>query len=909
MARRHPSLVFDTILPERFLLPKRFLMFRRSAILALSLAQLAWPQAELFESKIRPILAARCYGCHSATKPTSGLAVDSKPGLERGGTRGTAVHPGNPSDSLLLKAISYADPALKMPPDGKLPDAVISDFREWIKLGAEDPRTAPAAPMPSHSGIDWERAKRHWAFQPIAPVAKSASIDGFVNNRLQLAGLPLASPADRATLLRRITFDLTGLPPTPAELRDFQADRAPNAYERVVDRLLASPHYGERWARHWLDLVRFAETNGHEFDFYKDEAWRYRDYVIRAFNQDLPYNSFVVEHINGDSLSAPRLAPDGKHWDSPLATGFFGLGEERNGATDLEEVRNEMRDSKIDVFGKAFLGLTISCARCHDHKFDPIPTTDYYALAGIFDSTRTTLASISSPDVTNQIEAAIAKFHVVSPPTLAPVPLRPGDTPFDMRQFYRSGAAFAPGDGVYGDGRESTWIDSSRGATNKLAGIMVSRSFVPTRKYIHVRVAGTKYTPVREEPSQLAVTIFAPGRYPKGVAGNGDRKLRWRTITLHEEINQVCHLEIADRRLDGHIAVGAIVFSDDKEPPPDIPESLPELPAQSAPDMPEETFGRVTYEDLAHNIRVHERGSHFNLGAEVPRSFLRILDSGGSEPYAKGSGRAALAQALIGPANQLTARVMVNRIWKQHFGEGIVRSVDNFGKTGDRPSHPELLDYLARQFVDNRWSVKSIHRLIVLSQTYQRDSAAPAEKDPLNRLLAHMPIRRIDAESVRDSILAVSGSLDRTTGGPSVKVHVSAYQVGRGKPVTGPLDGNGRRSIYLEVRRNFLTPLLLAFDYPLPTTTMGRRLISSVPAQALTLMNNEFVTTQAGKWADRVEAAYADPGERLVAMYVEIFARPPTPTERDRINRFLAADSWRDLAHVLLNSKEFLFLR
>jgi len=871
---------------------------RIPTLLTVLLAPLAWPQADLFENKIRPILAARCYGCHSAAKPVSGLAVDSKSGLERGGTRGNAIHPGDPDNSLLLKAISYADPSLKMPPEGKLPDTVIADFREWIRQGAQDPRIA-AAPVAS-STIDWDRARKHWAFQPVAKFSKGNSIDGFINARIKQANLQPAPLADRATLLRRITYDLTGLPPTPAELRAFVNDKSSNAYADVVDRLLASPHYGERWARHWLDLVRFAETNGHEFDFYKDEAWRYRDFVIRAFNQDLPYDTFVKEHINGDALPAQRLAPDGKHWDTPIASGFFGLGEERNGATDLEEVRNEMRDSKIDVFGKAFLGLTVACARCHDHKFDPIPASDYYAVGGIFDSTRTTLASISAPAIRSQIEAALATAPPPTPPDLQPVQLRPGDALFDMEQFYRSGSAF----------REAGWVDSSRGVTGKLTGIMVSRSFVPTKKYIHVRLAGTKYGPYREDPSRLAVTVFAPGRYPKGVAGSGDRRLRWRTITLQEEINQVCHLEIADRRTDGHIAVTAIVFSDSKEPPTDPPEELPEMPASFEAEIPEEVFGRISYEDAPHNIRIHERGSHTNLGAEVPRGFLKILGANDPAPYANGSGRSALAQAITDPANPLLARVMVNRIWKHHFGEGLVRSVDNFGKTGDRPTHPELLDYLAGEFVAQGWSLKAMHRMIVLSQTYQRSSAPPQESDPLNRLLSHMSIRRLDAESVRDSILAVSGSLDKTIGGASVKIHVNEFHVGRGRPdKSGPLDGNGRRSIYLEVRRNFPTPLLSAFDYPSPTTTIGRRLVSSVPAQALTLMNNEFVRDQANKWADRVEAEYPDKRERLDAMYVEIFARRPEPAERDRIATFLAGNSWRDLAHVLFNAKEFLFLR
>jgi len=890
---------------------------RRVWILALALSSPVWPQAEFFEARIRPILVASCYSCHDAGKATSGLRLDSKDGLQRGGSRGTALRPGDANASLLYRAISYRDPALKMPPTGKLPDAVIADFRKWIEEGAEDPRKETAGAV-QPSAIQWDRAKLHWSFQPpkpaAAPAVKNAAwvrspIDTFLLARLEEANLPPAAAVDRRTLLRRATFDLTGLPPTAAEMEAFLKDTSPRAFEQVVDRLLASPHYGERWGRHWLDVVRFAETNGHEFDFYKDEAWRYRDYVIRAFNEDLPYDRFVREHIAGDGIAAWRLSADGKYWETPIASGFFGLGEERNGATDLEEVRSEMRDSKIDVFGKAFLGLTVACARCHDHKFDPIPTTDYYALGGIFDSTRTTLGSLSSPEVRKQIEEIVARRQKDAPAARAPqsIPLRTGDELFDMKRFSRSGAAFA--------GSPAGPLDSSRGVSDKLTGIMVSTSFVPTKRYIHVRVAGTKFNPVREEPSLLAVTIFAPGRYPKGVAGAGDRTLRWKTISLKEEVGQVCYLEIADRRRDGHIAVDAIVFSDDKEPPRDTPETLAALPVAGALEasIPAEVFGRISYEDAPHNLRVHERGNHLNLGAEVPRHFLRILDGEDPPAYTFGSGRMTLAEALTRPSNPLLARVMVNRIWKHHFGEGLVRTVDNFGRTGERPSHPQLLDWLAQEFIAGGWSVKAMHRQMMLSSAYQMDSAAPAlsqAKDSQNRLLSHMPVRRLDAESIRDAILASSGSLDPRVHGPSVPVHVSQFQDGRGKPTSGPLDGSGRRSVYLEVRRNFLTPLLVAFDFPLPTSTTGRRMVSTVPAQALMLMNNEFVAQQARLWSVRMESAYSDPRERLDAMYQQVFGRAPEPAERDRVQTFLGGEgSWGDLAHVLLNAKEFLFLR
>jgi len=869
-------------------------------------------QFEFFETRIRPVLASQCYSCHGPEKASGGLRLDSKAALLAGGSRGTALIAGNPESSLILKALSHRDPALKMPPAGKLPDTVIEGFREWIRHGAEDPREE-AVSMAPQVAIDWDRARRHWSFQPIRsvappPTAGRTSIDRFIRARLDAAGLTPVAPASKAVLLRRASYDLLGLPPSPDELRAFLADPSPRSFEHAVDRMLASPHYGERWARHWLDLVRFAETGGHEFDFYRYEAWRYRDYVIRAFNQDLPYNRFVTEHIAGDLLPRheQRLAQAAGHWDTPIGAGYLGLGEERNGATDLEEVRTELRDSRIDVFGKAFLGLTIACARCHDHKFDPITTADYYALGGIFDSARTTLGSVASPAVLERTEAALARHPAPPAPQPKPLALRPGDELLALDGFHVSGSAFAhPAPGL---------LDSSRGRSNRLTGIMISRGFVPVHRYIHVLVAGTKFNPVREEPSLLGVTIFAPGRYPKGVAGSGDRRLRWKTITLKEEINQICHLEIADRLHDGHLAVRAIVMSNVKEPPPDPEETLaalagsPELEAA----LPVEPFARVTYEDVPRDLRIQIRGSHHSPGALTGRRFLQLFDSK-PEDYRDGSGRLKLSTDLTEGNNPLLARVLVNRVWKHHFGEGLTSTVDNFGRTGERPSHPELLDYLAHGFIEDGWSLKRLHRRIVLSDTYRQsseESSQAAALDPSNRLLSHMSVRRLDAESIRDGILAVAGSLDGGALGPSVRPHIAPNQDGRGKPDSGPLDGNGRRSVYFEIRRNFLPAMLLAFDYPSPTSTAGKRGVSTVPAQALALMNNPFVTRQASNWARRATAAESDTGKRLDAMFQAAYARLPEPAERDGILTFLHnGGAWDEVAHVLLTAAEFYFVR
>ena len=887
---------------------------------------------EFFEKKIRPLLAGKCYACHGEKIASSGLRLDFKAGLGRGGNRGTAIVPGDPDGSLLIKAVSFRDPQLKMPPGGRLSAAELADLSEWVRMGAPDPRATPPSKPTIPTEIDFAEARKFWAFQPIRhaapPKVKNRTwarspIDAFLFAELEVKGLTPAPAADKATLLRRVTFDLTGLPPTPEEIAAFLADKSPHAYEKVVDRLLASPHYGERWARHWLDLVRFAETSGHEFDFEKQEAWRYRDYVIRAFNQDLPYDQFVKEQLAGDLLPSPRVTPDGKQLDTPVATGLFGLGEERNGATDLGEVRAEKMDSRIDVFGKAFLGLTIACAKCHDHKFDPIPATDYYALGGIFESTQLALGSIQSPSQNKEAESILRGVAT----TIQSKPVyqeRTGDIVFeDFRKpsfegWHISGLAFA-------GGPIGGMANSFRAGSDKLMGTLTSKSFVPSKQYIHVRLAGTKFSPVREHPSLLAVTIFANGRYPKGVAGDGDGMLRWKTIALHEEIGQLCNLEIADRRTDGHIIVDRIVFSDSKQPPADPPEPVvvEPLPAADEQALPVEPFGMIAAEDEPHNLRIHLRGNHLNLGDEVPRGFLHVL--AGSKPsYTHGSGRLELAEALFRPDNPLTARVMVNRIWQHHFGEGLVRTVDNFGRMGDRPSHAELLDYLAWRFRESGWSVKAMHREMVLSNVY-RLSSVPSDRsrevDPNNRLLSHMRVKRLEGETIRDAILAASGSLDLTTYGPSVRPHISAYQDGRGKPDSGPLDGAGRRSVYLEVRRNFITPLFLAFDYPLPSTTVGRRSVSTVPSQALMLMNNEFVASEASKWAARA-LSETNKNVRLDHMFLRAYGRLPDSTDRAQIAEFLGQQAarypgataedprvWADLAHVIFNSKEFIFVR
>ncbi|MBI4908680.1 MAG: PSD1 domain-containing protein [Acidobacteria bacterium] len=900
---------------------------------------------EFFEKKIRPVLVEKCYACHSEKSKMAmgGLRLDTAAALRKGGDSGPAITPGDPDRSLLIEAIGYRSLRLKMPPGGKLNDTQIAGIEAWIKMGAPDPRTAEAAPATStKSSIDWERARKYWAFQPpvkpALPTVRAntwvqSPIDAFLLARLESKGLQPAEPIDRRSWLRRVTFDLTGLPPTPAEMDKYLKDGTADADRHVVDRLLGSPHYGERWARHWLDLVRFAETNGHEFDNDKLDAWQYRDYVIRAFNQDVPYHQFVREHIAGDLMREPRASLNGRLLESPLGSGMYWFGEVLNSATDSVKTRADTVDNQIDVMGKTFLGLTLACARCHDHKFDPIPTNDYYGLAGIMHSTYLREAVIDTPAMAGEIAAMHRKIGEINAeiralgaaPAYRPaaVKLREGDILFDdFGEWVTTGEAFAKMS-------SSSRADSSGLGTDRLVGTLTSKKFKMPKLYVHVRMGGTKGAKGLKEREPLRLTVVADDHKSENFVANGKPGLYWQTIRMTKEIGRSCYFELIDRSRTGHIVVDRIILSDHEKPPaeeepqPAAPEptaaaraAIAELERRRAAledQIPESNFGMLSMDEAPHNVKLHIRGSHENLGEEVPRHFLRVLAP--NADVTEGSGRHQLADWMA--RNPLTPRVMVNRIWKHHFGQGLVRTTDNFGKMGEQPEHRELLDWLAVTFMEHGWSVKEMHRLIVLSSAYHmgnRASPQAVELDPRNALVHHMPVRRLEAEAIRDTILVVTGRLNATMYGPSVGPHISKYQDGRGKPASGPLDGNGRRSIYIQVRRNFITPMFLAFDYPLPVSTIGTRGASAVPAQALMLLNNDLVLDLARSWSQRVLKEEPDPTKRIHRLYAAAFARPPEDWERRETLDYIGRagnneKAWADLCHVLLNSAELIYVR
>ena len=905
------------------------------------------------------------------------LRLDSRAAMLKGGESGAALIPGEPDKSLLAKAIRYSDPDLRMPPRGKLSAQQVGDFNTWIRMGAPWPDDAVKPTAASAKTFNFKERSKHWSLQPLRPVASPAFkdehwprnfIDRFILARLETAGLRPAPPADRRTLLRRVTFDLTGLPPTPAEIEAFLADRAPDAFARVVDRLLASPQYGERWGRHWLDLVRYAETAGHEFDYDLPNAFRYRDYVIRAINVDLPYDQLVREHVAGDLLPAPRRHPAEGFNESILGTGFWHLGEARHSPVAVRADQADRLDNQIDVFAKTFLGLTVACARCHDHKFDAISTRDYYALCGYLESSRYQQAFLDDPE---PVRAQIRRLRKLQEEILALV----GGAFRPETSTATAAAADMPGAIVFADFRRDTYANwfvsgeafgsgpSQAGAvmlqpdprrpirsivpaglahsglvSGRLQGVLRSANFTIEKKHIHYRALGRKgRIRVIIDGYQL---IREPIYGGLQIAINNEDHLQWHTQDVSMWQGHRAYIELVDDG-PGYLGVEQVVFSDGAPPMASGNDVLPGAEVSDAvmgrlrtllrqyqeieAELPRPRRALALEEGTPVDECVFIRGNHKKLGERVPRRFLEAF--GGTEESAppQHSGRLELARRLVDPTRTpIVPRVLVNRLWQHHFGEGLVRTPDDFGVLGQAPTHPELLDALAVELVHQGWSLKKMHRLMLLSSTYQMSGWGDERVeslDPQNRLWHRMPVRRLEAEAIRDTLLALSGRLDRTMFGPSVPPYLTPFMIGRGRPeASGPLDGAARRSTYLNVRRNFLTPMFLAFDYPIPFSTRGRRSVSNVPAQALTLMNNPFVLQQAELWAKRVLVEPAQSSrERVERMYASAFARPPTEVELADILAFLEdrgaghgddkdLRAWRDLCHVLVNVKEFIYI-
>lgn len=777
------------------------------------------PEAvEFFEAKVRPILVNHCYECHSTSKKKShgGLFLDSRDGVLKGGDSGPAIVPGDADKSLLLKAVRYADKDLQMPPKQKLSDTQIADLETWIKQGAVDPRKTAKAQY----GVSLEDGRKFWSFLPVQepplPTIKNSAwpknaIDHFILARLEAAGVVAAPPADKRTLLRRVTFDLTGLPPTPEEMTAFLADSSPKAFETVVDRLLDSPRYGERWGRHWLDVVRYADTCGNASDYPVPQAYRYRDWVIRAFNRDLPYDQFVREQIAGDLLAS---GSDAERFDRITATGYLAIAR-RFGGSRTGEHHLTLEDT-IDNLGRALLGSSISCARCHDHKFDPFTMSDYYGLYGIFESTR---------------------------------------YPFPGAEADKKQADFVP--------------------------LMTAEEIEAFLKPHREKVAG-----VEAEVKQLEAADADAKKLPDGPEKKPLVDAAAKALAEGKK-------KLAAVQQAAPVISNAYAVADGK-------------PA---------------------NTKLQLRGDPKRLGDEVPRHFPAVLGGQEVPQDAKSSGRLQLAEWITDAKNPLTARVMVNRIWLSHFGKGIVQTPNDFGYRGQAPTHPELLDFLAAKFVASGWSMKAMHKLMLLSQTWQLASTTvpkSQELDPNNDLFWRQSRHRLDAESIRDTLLFVSGDLDESSSSahPFPPQHTWGWT--QHNPFVAVYETR-RRSVYLMQQRLKKNPYLALFDGADPSSSTGVRLPSTTPLQALFMMNDPLAHGASAKFANRILSAATDEPARIAVAYQYALNRAPDSDEQAQCNEFLKTyreklslaktptdqvelKAWSALARAILSSNEFLFV-
>jgi hypothetical protein len=772
-------------------------------------------QIAFFEKSIRPVLVKECYRCHATTaeKIKGGLTLDTRDGIRKGGESGPAVVPGDVKKSLLLTAIKHVKDELRMPPNKKLADEAIADFEKWVAMGAPDPRDGLA--KIAKYEIDIEQGRKYWAFQPprkaAPPAVKDAAwprgdIDRFLVAGLEAKGLKPVADADPRTLLRRVTFDLIGLPPAPEEVEAFVKAYAADpqaALESVVDRLLASPQFGERWGRHWLDVARYAESSGRSVNFAYPYAWRYRDYVIDAFNKDKPYDQFIKEQLAGDLLSAKD---DREKAEFLIATGFLAIGPKAHDERNRQQFMLDLADEQIDATFQAFQGLTVACARCHDHKFDPIPQTDYYALAGIFRSTETCYGTIRV-------------FQNIHPGTTLSLPKDAGmTTPLEPL------------------------TDERRAQIDK-----------------QIQDTRTQMTQVTGQNAFLQ-RIF----------------MQSRVATLQSQLAQY--------EADGTPRPLAVGVREGRSPS---------------------------------DSRLYVRGERAQPGETVKRGFPQVLTT--RQPAIdSGSGRRELADWIASKDNPLTARVMANRVWLHLMGRGLVPTPDNFGANGQPVSHAALLDRLALSFAEDGWSVKKLVRTIVLSRAYQLSSRFDDknfEADPDNVLVWRMPKRRLEAEALRDAMLAVAGRLDRTPPKGSAVARAGEGNAGfrgRGGPGADPA-ADTHRTVYLPIVRDGLQEMLTLFDFPDPSLISGERATTTVPAQSLYLMNNPFVIRQAEAMADKLLAGGDDDAGRLTRAYHLCYARPPSENERAGARKFLetygqkhdSRATWGALCQALFASAEF----
>jgi cytochrome c553 len=1072
--------------------------------------------SDFFEKNVRPVLVRQCLACHSSpTSPMGGLRLDSREGMLKGGAHGPAVVPGKASESLIVRAVRQFE-TLRMPPSGKLKDADIAALAQWIEMGAPWGAAAESR-KPADAG------KQYWAFIPpraaeppqVHDAARVQSpIDRFVLAQLESKGLKAAPPADKRTLIRRATFDLTGLPPTRDEVRAFLADTQPDAFARVVDRLLASPRYGERWGRHWLDVARYADSNGLDENLVYRHAYRYRDYVIQAFNKDKPYDLFVKEQLAGDLL--PKPASEAETFERWTATGFLSLGAKMLAEDDPVKMEMDIVDEQLDTTARTFMGLTVGCARCHDHKFDPIPQADYYSLAGIFKSSKTMedfkvvarwheyvlapepereklkehqakieakskeIASLTRTENGKLIKEArshagayllaaadVLRYEQIplralangsgagngvrrtadsfdrgnvprklekEKPNVDPKSTRPYLAEYDitvasagsyqldfLEQESGSGTVDVAVNGVLElrgkrpvENREASpdeggWSVAGvvplkaghntirlehrtrfpyfeallvsalpAGASAPLSLQQVSRQYGINPGFLDNWVEEMRRSKGAPNSVLFALEAFtskgslagdalagwtspAAERF-RGFLPKTREQLAARYQELFNEADREWEkaekergpvpepksdadaakqeIKLADPRIDAfrelaYAKAGPFSAPDSARQyyPEEARTQLEQLEKerkeleQATPDLPR-AMGVREGNKIA-NLPIHIRGSHWTLGEEVPRRFPRIIAGENQPPIPPGqSGRLQLAEWLTQPGHPLTSRVMANRIWRWHFGRGIVPSVDNFGRLGEAPTNQPLLDWLALRFEQQGWSIKQMHRTIMLSSTYQMSSAYDAhaaEVDPENTLLWRMNRRRLEAEAIRDAVTSVTGIIDLTAGGPILTYKDREYVSNTSR--RGGTDYDvPRRAVYIPVVRSSMYEMFQAFDLPDPSTPNGDRNSTVIAPQALFMMNASLVLKATRAMAGKLlSETGVDDSSRVREAYETVFARPPEASDIDRALTFVAQVdkamenretdaekrrlfAWQSLCKALISSNEFIYV-
>lgn len=929
---------------------------------------LAPDELEFFEKQVRPLLVEHCYECHAAGEKNGGLLLDSRDGVLKGGDTGPALLVGQPDKSLLIEAVRYKNHDLQMPPNKPLSETQVGVLVDWVKRGAPDPREATGAPTAAPlKGMSLDDGRRFWSFQPISdpaiPAVKHTEwvrtpIDAFILNTLDKNELSPAPLANKQTLIRRASFDLIGLPPTESEVAEFLADESSDAFEKVVDRLLESPQYGVRWGRHWLDVARYADSNGLDENLAFGNAWRYRDYVVDAFNHDKPFDRFVMEQIAGDLLPDHSL-------ETHMATGFLVLGAKVLAEPDREKLTMDTIDEQIDTLGKAFMGMTLGCVRCHDHKFDPISQADYYAMAAIFKSTKTfgdsntgaikhwheiNFATVEEKEKLKAVDAAIAekqkaassfkskvmteirekaraqaveylvqalRIDLDTPLTEVATIAAPHGLHPRILHHCRRHLAFHADDPFF-----AKWHEVAN-STPKLTGVEPARTQDIAKSCDDDPKSDTPQTDKATDKASLHPVAAHYGPLFEAARKWADEKKKDAKLKPHDD-PQVMAAHAALFDTSGFLTVPAKVgFAFDETSLAEYNRLAEEARVLESfsPDVP--TAMSVAENKVLTSVPIHIRGSHRNLGDPIQRGFPQVMQPVGSQPILprNSSGRLELARWLASSTHPLTARVYVNRIWRWHFGIGLVGSTENFGVLGDQPTHPELLDWLTRNFIESGWSTKDLHRLIMRSSCYQTASAHSdpvmqkrmAEVDAENKWLSTFRMQRLDAEQVRDSILYVAGRLDMNLGGKSVPLRNRQFVFDH-TSIDHTKYESLRRAIYLPIIRNNLYTMFEQFDFPDPTMPTGHRHTTTVAPQALLLMNSDLVMDSADALAQTIINSTEDFTGRVHALTGRLFGRAATAEELAAIQRFFDKQSdqgkaWSLVCQNLMVSNEFFWIR